>query len=178
MVKSIMSELKIGDVISEPPAIILQQVQLENQSFFNILNNSYYDSISKRAAFKQLSCNGIILGYYVASLNRFSLQEDIIENFDEYKYYAVHLDLIYILPQYRNRSFGKATMQRFLVHARNVSAHTGCRFVTLDALKGLEEWYTSIGFVNTKIEGNSGATTKMFIDMRNKAMYDSFAEFP
>lgn len=94
MVKSIMSELKIGDVISEPPAIILQQVQLENQSFFNILNNAYYDSISKRAAFKQLSCNGIILGYYVASLNRFSLQEDIIENFDEYKYYAVHLDLI------------------------------------------------------------------------------------
>lgn len=173
-----MSELKIGDVISEPPATILHQVQLENQSFFNILNNAYYDSIAKRAAFKQLSCNDVILGYYVASLNKFSLPEDIIENYDEYKYYAVHLDLIYLLPQYRKRKIGKATMQQFLLFAQNVSAHTGCRFVTLDAIKGLEPWYTSIGFVKTKIEGNCGATTKMFIDMRDSSLYDSYAECP
>lgn len=173
-----MQELKIGDVISEPPAIILEQVQLENQSFFNILNNAYYDSISKRAAFKQLSCDGKIVGYYVASLKKLSLREDMIENYDDFKYYAINIDLIYILPKYRYRKIGKATMQQFLMFAQNVSSHTGCRFITLDALKGLEAWYSSIGFVNTKIECNCGATTMMFLDMRNKSLYDSYAECP
>lgn len=173
-----MSELKIEDVKTEPSSKILNQVQKENQSFFNILSSAYYDSIAKRAAFKQLSCKDTVLGYYVASLNMFSLAEEEAEDYDNYKYYAVHLDLIYILPQYRKRRFGIATMQQFLSYAESVSAHTGCRFVTLDALKGLESWYTGLGFVNTKIECNYGATTKMFIDMRNKSLYESYAECP
>lgn len=173
-----MSELKIGNVVTEPSLVIMREVQNENQSFFDILNNAFYDSIAKRVAFKQLSCNGVLLGYYVASLSRFSIPEEVKENYDDYKYYSVHLDLIYILPQYRKRNIGKVAMHQFLLFAKNVSSHTGCRFVTLDAINGLEEWYTQIGFVKTNITSNMGFTTKMFIDMRDQALFNSFEECP
>lgn len=171
-----MTELKIGDVVTEPSKAIMSVIRKENQSFFDILDCAFYDSIAKRATFKQLSCNGVLIGYYVASLNRFSIPEEVTANYDTYKYYAVHLDLLYILPKYRYRKIGVVAMQQFLMFAKNISSHTGCRFVTLDAIEGLEEWYTHIGFVKTNIKSNMGFTTKMFIDMRDHAMFNSYVE--
>lgn len=106
---------------------------------------------------------------------RISLPQDIKDNCDDYKYFAINLDLIYIHPPFRNRGIGKTIINYIISEAKNVSNITGCRFLSLDALNGLENLYGNLGFRLSNIKRNCSATKMMFYDFRNTVLYTEYS---
>lgn len=170
----------IRDVKKELEYDFLNKVEVDNSSFKELLRNAYSESICKKKSFKEIVMKNKdntegVLGYYIISMCRISLPKDVVENFDDFQYFSVNLDLIYIHTPYRHRGIGKAVINYIISEAKNVSNMTGCRFLSLDALNGLENLYGGLGFNLSNIERNYSATKMMFYDFRDAILYEEYS---
>lgn len=168
----------IRDVRQELGYDFLNKCKIDNTSFKNKLHNAYTDSVCKKKAFKEIvlkkGTTEIVVGYYIISMCNLSLPQDK-ENYDMFNYFSINLDLIYIHTPFRGHGIGKTVIKLIIREAKSISNATGCRFITLDALKDLENWYTNEGFSITTIEKNHSATTMMFYDFRNAKLYEEIS---
>lgn len=166
--------LEIKDVKTE---LSNEDLNYISEEFFKTtIRNAFCNSISNKCAFKHIVVNNTVVGYLIISLSKFRIEKERDEDFDEFKYFSVHLNLIYIIEKYRYNKIGKTTMGIIKNIAKSISNFTGCRFITLDAIEEKIPWYKSLGFTNTNIKSNAEATTLMFCDLRDWQAYNDYAE--
>lgn len=124
-----------------------------------------------------------LLGYYMVSLKRFSVEtfyppveDHFIEPYQDL--YALNIDYIAVNKKYQRNQIGTTILQNILDDAENLMKFCPIRLITLDALEERIPWYRKFGFKKAKHPNTDNATaTLMYYDMVSPEDIDLAEEY-
>ena len=141
----------------------------QDKPLVDFFNNKAKDFISNRVStIKTISLNNKFIGYYAIAMS----SVEASDLYDEKKaatfpHPCIKLGRILINKNLRGKRIGKSVIIHIIQIAQALNKHVSCRFIAVDAKKGVEGFYLKNGFIPIKQnKQKSEDTTTMLFDLK------------
>lgn len=145
------------------------------------LRHSYYDHLLAYG-YTFMFCEGDnVVGCYLIRLKNIKLSE-LPENISDYREQfqdcsAVYIKYIAVDSKYQKKGFGKIILQYIIKQTEVLASSLPIRLMVVDALEGVEDWYSKLGFeiLGNKRKDGKNPTISMFYDFNpNKEVREEY----
>lgn len=176
-----MSELEITKIHSEIP---VGSFDCGNPSINASISESYYPTLLQHAYAFMVSCNNIILGYYMIKFLNIKLTtcpEEIADYCSSLcdDCFSLHIKYVAVNSIYQRNGIGHNILNYIIKSTFELSRLWPVRLITLDALKEKYSWYQELGFIafnEADLEDDS-PTLFMYMDcLLNPDSVNSYSE--
>jgi len=140
----------------------------KDEPLVKFFNKQSAELVKKRiSTIKTITYNGQFIGYYSISMS--SIEAGSL--FDEkrsatWPHPAIIIGRILLDKRFRHGGFGTKVILSIIFLAKKLNQFCACRFIIVDAKKGVEGFYEKTGFLAVKKEKQrSGNTTTMLFDL-------------
>lgn len=122
-----------------------------NSSINSLIVESYFPTILQHGYAYQVSCQGVVLGYYMIKFRNIKL-DSCPEEISDYKSTiisdccSVHISYIAINKKYQNKSIGTSLLNIIIKRVLDLCREFPVMLLTLEALKDKYDWYINKGF--------------------------------
>lgn len=155
-----------------------------NPSINSLILDSYYATVLQHAYGYKVSCEGIVIGYYMLKFLKIKL-DNCPESISDYRSsfcndcFSVHIKYIAVDTKFQKQGLGSGMMKYIIKLVFGLCEHWPIRLITLDALKEKYEWYKSLGFLAFDEDDltSDEATIHMYLDcLLNPRLVNNYSE--